>query len=196
MSIYLPNDVSTLLADVVRIMRNDHGEQCVNPDSAETPCATCDLIERARQLTAAPSSDPDVALFAELEAAGASDTVSNIVDDLEDAILLVAPVLKVNPRAVLRAVIVTAQQRLDWGYGPIGGAHAGTTPWEGDQTASVPDDSPADDACDAELAVALDTAVVAVEIEAETVAELRPAIDKARAVQMIVQHLRDNGWTI
>jgi hypothetical protein len=195
MSIYLPHDVSTLLAAVVRIMRNDHGEQCINPDSAETPCATCELIARARQLTAAPRSDPDMALFAALEAAGAGDTVSNIVDDLEDAILVAAPVLKVHPRAVLRAVIVTAQQRLDWGYGPIGGAHAGTTPCKGDQTAGVPDDSPADDACDAELAAALDTAVVAVEIEADTVAELRPAIDKARAVQMIVQHLRDTGWT-
>ena len=138
MSIHLPNDVSTVLADAVRIMCNDHGESCVHPASAETPCATCELIERARQVTAAPSSDPDVALFAALEAAGASDTVSNIVDDLEDAILLAAPVLKVNPRAVLRAVIVTAQQRLDWGYGPIGGAHAGAAPAPGDRAAHRP----------------------------------------------------------
>ena len=177
MSICLPHDVSTLLAAVVRIMRHDHGEQCINPDSAETPCATCELIAPARQLTAAPRSDPDMALFAALEAAGAGDTVSNIVDDLEDAILVAAPVLKVHPRAVLRAVIVTAQQRLDWGYGPIGGAHAGATPGDGDQTAGVPDDRPADDACDVELAAALDTAAVAVEIEAETVAELHPTID-------------------
>jgi hypothetical protein len=195
MSTYLPKDVSTVLADVVRIMRNHHDEPCTSRDAQGTPCATCAVIERARQLAAVPSSAPDAALFAALEAAGAGDTVSTIVDHLEDAILLAVPVLRVDPRAVLRAVIVTAQQRLDWGYGPIGGAHAGATPWEGDQTAGVPDDSPADDACDVELAAALDTAVVAVEIEAETVAELRPAIDKARAVQLIVQHLRDTGWT-
>ena len=196
MSTHLPNDVSTVLADVVRIMRNDHREQCANPDGSGTPCATCDLIEHAQQLAAAPSSDPDAVLFDALEAAGAGDTVSTIVDHLEDAILLAAPVLKVDPKAVLRAVIVTAQQRLDWGYGPIGGAHAGTTPCKGDQTAGVPDDSPADDACDAELAAALDTAVVAVEIEAETVVERRPDLDTTRVVQLIVKRLRDTGWTI
>src|SRR5438045_3329962 len=77
MSNHLPQDVSTVLADVVRIMRNDHSESCASPDGTGTPCATCELIERARQLAAVPSSDPDAALFAALEAAGAGDTVSN-----------------------------------------------------------------------------------------------------------------------
>ena len=196
MSSHLPHDVSTLLADIVRIMRNDHGEPCASPDGPGTPCTTCALIERARQLAAVPSSDPDAALFAALEATGAGDTVSNIVDHLEDAILLAAPGLKVDPRAMFRAVIVTAQQRLDWGYGPIGGARDGATPSEGDRTADVPGDDVSDTGCDAELSAALDAAVVAVEIEAELVAELRPAVDKAHAVQMIVQRLRENGWTI
>ncbi len=148
MSTHLPKDVSTVLADVVRIMRNYHSEPCANPDGTGTPCATCDVIERARQLAAVPSSGPDAALFAALEAAGAGDTVSNIVDHLEDAILLAVPVLKVDPRALLRAVIVTAQQRLDWGYGPIGGAHDGAPPPRGDQTAGVPEDGAADAGCD------------------------------------------------
>ena len=196
MSSHLPVDVSTVLTDVVRIMRNDHAEPCVNLDGPGTLCPTCALIERAGQLAAAPKSDPDAVLFDALEAAGAGDTVSNIVDHLEDAILLAVPVLKVDPRAVLRAVIVTAQQRLDWGYGPIGGARVGATPCEGDRPAGVPADAAADAGCDAELSAALDEAAVAVEIEAESVAELHPAIDKAHAVQLIVQRVRDNGWTI
>ena len=93
-------------------------------------------------------------------------------------------------------MIVTAQQRLDWGYGPIGGARADAAPGAHAGPTDAPDDGAADTAGDAELTAALDAAAVAVEIEAETVAALRPAIDKARAVQMIVQHLRDNGWTI
>ena len=196
MSTHLPKDVSTVLADVVRIMRNDHREQCASPDGSGTPCTTCELIERARQLAATPSSDPDAVLFDALEAAGAGDTVSNIVDHLEDAILLAVPVLKVDPRALLRAVIVTAQQRLDWGYGPIGGAHAGGPPDGGDRPAGVPGCSTADPGCDPELSAALDAAAVAVEIEAEIVADLRPSLDKARAVQMIGQHLRDKGWAV
>ncbi len=196
MSTHLPKDVSTVLADVVRIMRNDHREQCTNPDGSGTPCTTCELIERARQLAATPSSDPDAVLFDALEAAGGGDTVSNIVDHLEDAILLAAPVLKVDPKAVLRAVIVTAQQRLDWGYGPIGGARDGATGSEGDGTDGVPDNGAADAGCDTELSAALDEAAVAVEIEAESVAELNPAIDKAHAVQLIVRRLQENGWTI
>ena len=196
MSTHLPNDVSTVLADVVRIMRNDHREQCANPDGSGTPCATCDLIEHAQQLAAAPRSDPDAVLFDALEAAGAGDTVSTIVDHLEDAILFAAPVLKVDPKAVLRAVIVTAQRRLDWGYGPIGGARDGATGSEGDGTDGVPDNGAADAECDTELSAALDEAAVGVEIEAESVAELRPTIDKAHAVQLIVQRVRDNGWTI
>ena len=196
MSSHLPHDVSTVLADVVRIMRNDHREQCANPDGSGTPCTTCELIERARQLAATPSSDPDAVLFDALEAAGAGDTVSNIVDHLEDAILLAAPVLKVDPKAVLRAVIVTAQQRLDWGYGPIGGARDGATGSEGDGTDGVPDTGAADAGCDTALSAALDEAAVAVEIEAESVAELRPAVDKAHAVRLIAKHLRDNGWTV
>jgi hypothetical protein len=102
----------------------------------------------------------------------------------------------VDPRAMLRAVIVTAQQRLDWGYGPIGGAHAGAPPPRGDQTAGVPEDGAADSGCDTELSAALEAAAVAVEIEADIVAELRPAIEKAHAVRLIVQRLRDNGWTL
>ena len=196
MSTHLPKDVSTVLADVVRIMRNDHREQCTNPDGSGTPCTTCELIERARQLAATPSSDPDAVLFDALEAAGAGDTVSNIVDHLEDAILLAAPVLKVEPKAVLRAVIVTAQQRLDWGYGPIGGARDGATGSEGDGTDGVPDNGAADAGCDTELSAALDEAAVAVEIEAESVAELNPAIDKAHAVQLIVRRLQENGWMV
>jgi hypothetical protein len=186
MSTYLPKDVSTVLADVVRIMRNHHDEPCTSRDAQGTPCATCAVIERARQLAAVPSSAPDAALFAALEAAGAGDTVSNIVDHLEDAILLAVPVLRVDPRAVLRAVIVTAQQRLDWGYGPIGGAHAGATPSEGEPPAGVPEDGAADSGCDTELSAALEAAAVAVEIEADIVAELRPAIEKAHAVRLIV----------
>ncbi len=93
MSTHLPNDVSAVLADVVRIMRTHHSEPCANPDGPGTPCATCDVIERARRLAAVPSSDPDAALFAALQAAGAGDTVSNLVDHLEDAILLAVPVL-------------------------------------------------------------------------------------------------------
>ena len=185
-----------MLAAVVRILRHDHGAPGAHPADSATPCATGALIERAQQVVGELHSDPDAPLFAALEGAGAGDAVSNTVDHLEATILLIAPCLKVDPRAMLRAVIVTAQQRLDWGYGPIGGAHAGATPCERDQTAGVPDDSTADDECDAELTAALDTAAVAVEIEAETVAELRPAIDKARAVQLIVQHLRDIGWMI
>ena len=196
MSTYLRKDVSTVLADVVRIMRNDHQERCASPDGAGTPCPTCALIERARQLATGPKSDPDAVLFAALDAAGAGDTVSNIVDHLEDAILLAVPVLKVDPRAVLRAVIVTAQQRLDWGYGPIGGAHDAASQEGGDRTADVPGDDAPNAGCDAELSAELDAAVVAVEIEAELVAELRPAVDKAHAVQQIVQRLRENGWTI
>ncbi len=193
---HLPEDVSTVLADVVRIMRNHHGEPCANPDGTGTPCATCEVIERARQLGAVPRSDPDAALFAALQAAGAGDTVSNIVDHLEDAILLAVPVLKVDPRALLRAVIVTAQQRLDWGYGPIGGAHAGAPPPRGDQPAGVPENGAADAGCDTELSAALEAAAVAVEIEAEIVAELHPTIDKAHAVRLVVERLRDNGWTL
>ncbi len=196
MSTYLPKDVSTVLADVVRIMRNHHDEPCTSRDAQGTPCATCAVIERARQLAAVPSSAPDAALFAALEAAGAGDTVSNIVDHLEDAILFAAPGLKVHPRAVLRAVIVTAQQRLDWGYGPISGARDGATPSEGDRPTDVPGDDAPVAGCDVELSAALDAAAVAVEIEAESVAELHPAIDKARAVQMIARRLRDNGWTV
>ena len=196
MSTHPPKDVSTVLADVVRIMRNDHREQCTNPDGSGTPCTTCELIERARQLATTPSSDPDAVLFDALEAAGAGDTVSNIVDHLEDAILLAAPVLKVEPKAVLRAVIVTAQQRLDWGYGPIGGARDGATGSQGDGTDGVPDNGAADAGCDTELSAALDEAAVAVEIEAESVAELRPAIDKAHAVQLIVRRLQENGWMV
>ena len=196
MSSYLPVDVSTVLTDVVRIMRDDHGEHCANPNGPGTLCPTCALIERAGQLAAAPKSDPDAVLFDALEAAGAGDTVSNIVDHLEDAILLAVPVLKVDPRAMLRAVIVTAQQRLDWGYGPIGGAHVGATPCEGDRPAGVPADAAADAGCDAELAAALDAAAIAVEVEAEIVTELRPGIDKAHAVRLIAKHLRDNGWTV
>jgi hypothetical protein len=45
-----------------------------------------EIIERARQLAAVPSSDPDAALFAALEAVGAGDTVSNAVDHLEETI--------------------------------------------------------------------------------------------------------------
>ncbi len=196
MSSHLPKDVSTVLADLVRIMRNPHGEPCANPDGTGTPCATCEVIQRARQLPTVPSSDPDAALFAALAAAGAGDTVSNIVDHLEDAILLAVPVLKVDPRAVLRAVIVTAQQRLDWGYGPIAGAHVGASAEGGDRLADVPGDDAPDAGCDAELSAALDAAAVTVEIEAESVAELRPAIDKAHAVQLIVRRLQENGWTI
>src|SRR5919199_1623412 len=68
MSTYLPKDVSTVLADVVRIMRNHHDEPCTSRDAQGTPCATCAVIERARQLAAMPSSAPDAALFAALEA--------------------------------------------------------------------------------------------------------------------------------
>ena len=93
-------------------------------------------------------------------------------------------------------MIVTAQQRLDWGYGPIGGARDGATGSEGERTDGVPDNGAADAGCDTELSAALDEAAVAVEIEAELVAELRPAVDKAHAVQLIVQRLRENGWTI
>ena len=193
MSSHLPTDVFTVLADLVRIMRNDHGKPCASPVGPGNPCATGELIERVRQLAAAPSSPPDAVLFNALDAAGAGDTVSNLVDHLEDAILLAAPCLKVDPRAMFRAVIVTAQQRLDWGYGPIGGARDDATPSEGDQVASVPDDA-ADAGCDAEFSAALDVAVVAVEIEAETVAELCPGLDKAHAVQRTVKHLQDNGW--
>ena len=60
----------------------------------------------------------------------------------------------------------------------------------------MPDNGAADAGCDAELSAALDEAAVAVEIEAESMAELHPAIDKAHAVRMIVQRLRENGWTI
>ena len=196
MSTHLPIDVSTVLADLVRTMSHDHNGQNAERNGHDAQCATCELIERARQLASALRSDPDAALFDELEAAGAGDTVSNIVDHLEDAILLAVPVLKVDPRAVLRAVIVTAQQRLDWGYGPIGGAHDGVPPQGGDETARVPDDGAAEAGRDAELSAALDAVAVAVEIEAETVAELRPAIDKAHAVRLIGERLRDSGWTI
>ena len=196
MSTHLPIDVSTVLADLVRTMSHDHNGQHAERNGHDAQCATCELIERAQQLASALRSDPDAALFDELEAAGAGDTVSNIVDHLEDAILLAVPVLKVDPRAVLRAVIVTAQQRLDWGYGPIGGAHDGAPPQGGDEMASVPADGAAEAGRDAELSAALDAAAVAVEIEAETVAELRPAIDKAHAVRLIVERLRDSGWPI
>lgn len=195
MSTHLPNDVSTVLADVVRIMRNDHGEQCANPDGPGTACAICELIERAGQLAATPRSDPDAVLFDALRAAGAGDTVSNLVDYLEDQILAATPRLKVAPRAVLRAVIATAQQRLDWGYGPTGGAHDGAPPSEDDGPAGVPDDA-ADAGSNAEVAAVLNEAAVAVEIEAEIVAELGPGMDKARAMQLIVKHLRNNGWTV
>ena len=190
MSIHRSIDLSTFLADLSRTLSHDHPGQPPEHDSRDPACPICALLARAQHLGTALRSDPDAPLFAALEAAGAGDVVSTTVDHLEASILLIAPCLKVDPRAMLRAVIVTAQQRLDWGYGPIGGAHAGATPCERDQTAGVPDDRTADDECDAELTAALDTAAVAVEIEAETVAELHPAIDKARAVQLIVQHLR------
>ena len=195
MSIYRPIDVAAVLAAVVRILRHDHGAPGAHPADSATPCATCALIERAQQVVGELHSDPDAPLFAALEGAGAGDAVSNTVDHLEATILLIAPGLKVDPRALLRAVIVTAQQRLDWGYGPIGGAHGGAAPAPADPPTGAPGDGAADTACAAELAAALDAATVAVEIEAETVAALHPAIDKARAVQLIVQHLRDTGWT-
>ncbi|HSH81816.1 MAG TPA: hypothetical protein VLA19_25095 [Herpetosiphonaceae bacterium] len=196
MSIHQPSEVSTFLADVVRIVYREHGDPAADGYGHPAPCATCELIQRAQELAATSSSDPDVVLFDGLRGAGAGDTVSNLVDHLEDQILASAPCLKVAPRAVLRAVIVTAQQRLDWGYGPIGGAHDGALQAEGDRTAGVSDTGAADAACDAELSAALDEAAVAVEIEAETVAELRPGVDTARAIRLIVQRLRDNGWTI
>ena len=151
---------------------------------------------RFSHVAATLRGDPDAPLFAALEAAGAGDAVSTTVDHLEETILRIAPGLKVDPRALFRAVIVTAQQRLDWGYGPIGGAHGGAAPAPADPPTGAPGDGAADPACAAELAAALDAATVAVEIEAETVVERRPDLDTTRVVQMIVKHLRDTGWTI
>ena len=67
---------------------------------------------------------------------------------------------------------------------------------EGDRTAGVSDTGAADAALDAELWAALDEAAVAVEIEAETIAEVCPDVDTARAIRLIVQRLRDNGWMV
>ena len=97
---------------------------------------------------------------------------------------------------MLRAVIVTAQQRLDWGYGPIGGARVDAAPAPGNRPTDASDDGAADPACDAELTAALDAAAVAVAIEAGIVVERRPDLDTTRVVQLIVKRLRDTGWTI
>ena len=196
MTIHRPSEVSTFLADVLRIVYREHGDPATDGHRHPAPYATCELIQRAQELAATLSSDPDAVLFDELRAAGAGDTVSNLVDHLEDRILASTRCLKVAPRAVLRAVIVTAQQRLEWGYGPIGGAHDGPLQAEGDRTAGVSDTGAADAALDAELWAALDEAAVAVEIEAETIAEVCPDVDTARAIRLIVQRLRDNGWMV
>ena len=188
--------IATLLDDVIRRLTLDHAGRTAGEHDGAATCAACALIERAQHLAAALAADPDAPLFEELEQAGASDAVSNTVDRLEDMLLATAPAFKVDPKSLLRAVIVTAQQRLDWGYGPIGGAHAspteaGDAPETGQPPADVADSGPDD-----ELSQALDEAAVAIEIDAELLLGLRPELDKERAIQRIVARLRDKGWAL
>ena len=194
MSTPTTQEIVALLGDVINLLTGIHACRVANEHVGDGSCLYCSLTERARQLVATLEHDPDRALFDQIEAAGASDVVSNTVDHLENMLMVTDPFLKVDPKAMLRAVILTAQQRLDWGYGPIGGVRDNVAKATQGQVADVSVTNDADDVFDEEFGEALDAAAVAVEIEAESLIALRPQLDKERAIQLVIKHVRENGW--
>jgi hypothetical protein len=117
----------------------DQAGESTHEQSAHRRPAHGELIARAKHVLATLKHDPDQVVFQQIERAGAADSVSNTVDHLEDTLLIICPVLQVDPKCMLRAVILTAQQRLEWGYGPIGGVHDGATGAQPDRGSDLPD---------------------------------------------------------
>lgn len=176
--------------------------RCANDESLSW-LIVCEPVEPSAPTSASPV-DPDRALFEQIEAAGASIWVSNTVDQLEMEVRNAYLHFKVDQQSLLQAVLVTAQQRLDCGYGIIAGVQPDTADARrsrgveivsGDTVADS-DGNTADHAFDEEFDTALNTATVAVEVEAENLVDLCSDLDKARAVRLIVRRLRDNGWTL
>ena len=137
MSTVKMHEISTFLDDVIHTLAQDHAGESTNEHDAHPRAAHTDLIARAEHLLAALKCDHDQVLFQQIEQAGAADIVSNTVDQLENILLTICPVLQIDPKHMLRAVILTAQQRLDWGYGPIGGVHDRATAAHRDPAADV-----------------------------------------------------------
>ncbi|CAA9363901.1 MAG: hypothetical protein AVDCRST_MAG93-7824 [uncultured Chloroflexia bacterium] len=176
--------------------------RCANDESLSWLIA-CEPVEPAATAST-PPVDPDRKLFEQIEAAGASIWVSNTVDHLEMEVRNAYLHFKVDQQSLLQAVLMTAQQRLDCGYGIVAGVRPnpadakrsrGVETVSGDTVADS-DGNTADRAFDEEFDTALNATTVAVEIEAENLVDLCSDLDKARAVRLIVRRLRDNGWTV
>ena len=138
MSTATVQEITTFLADVIRTLAQAHAGASTHEPDTQPPVAYSDLLARAEHVLAALKCEHDQVLFQQIEQAGAADIVSNTVDQIENMLLTICPVLQVDPKVMLRAVILTARQRLDWGYGPIGGVHDGATAAQAEPGADVP----------------------------------------------------------
>ena len=130
--------ITTFLGEVIRALAPDQAGASTHEHGAHPRPAHGDLIAWAKHVLVTLQHDPDQVLFQQIQQAGAADIVSNTVDHLEDTLLTICPVLQVDPKDILRAVILTAQQRLEWGYGPIGGVHDGAITAHRELAADVP----------------------------------------------------------